>query len=408
MWTSIVDLNVDDLQVGDLSGKFGMLSGQSEKKATYRDWNLQLFGPRSVLGRSLVIHKDLPNTPRWVCTNIRPTVTLTSALATFTFPVIGHVLFQQPVGEEDADTSVFVEMDYADGSTNITDAHSWAIHATFHSDDQLHGNPSMRCLSTGDVINPFSVATSGYVEQCTTGNPLRCMLGDMGRKHGRLSVRAAGGERSRAFFTDVNLPLSGDKSIVGKSVVLMASSSDVVRLSCANILPVTPRVVSGLNAQVLMTQNVGMIREPTFVYLNMTLLPQGDSRLQVYPSLLSKTSCPAANSVFNPFEVLAPSSPSATLDQYPVGDISGKFGVVSPSSRSRELMDSSLDLFGPRSVAGRAITLMSGSNIINCSELMDTMRVGGMQMKAKAVFTGDVTGQISLVSLFLFLGMYLK
>lgn len=38
---------------------------------------------------------------------------------------------------------------------------------------------------------------------------------------------------------------------------------------------------------------------------------------------------------------------------------------------------------------------------------MDTMRVGGMQMKAKAVFNGDVTGQISLVSL-LFLGMYLK
>lgn len=87
-----------DLQVGDLSKKYGMLDGKTAVDETYLDWNLQLFGPNSVMGRSIVIHYDRTGAPRWVCTNFRDTAAITVAMATFTHPVIGYMLFQQRTG----------------------------------------------------------------------------------------------------------------------------------------------------------------------------------------------------------------------------------------------------------------------------------------------------------------------
>uniref|UniRef100_H3AAW4 Superoxide dismutase copper/zinc binding domain-containing protein n=1 Tax=Latimeria chalumnae TaxID=7897 RepID=H3AAW4_LATCH len=46
----------DQYEVGDLSGRFGTLKGQSSWQQLYEDNNLPLFGPRSIMGRSLVIH----------------------------------------------------------------------------------------------------------------------------------------------------------------------------------------------------------------------------------------------------------------------------------------------------------------------------------------------------------------
>lgn len=82
---------------------------------TFTDTNLPLFGALSVMGRSIVIHKAETGGPRWICANIRDTAAVTYALATFTYPVIGYVLLQQRVGDS-GDTSVFVQLDYADGT----------------------------------------------------------------------------------------------------------------------------------------------------------------------------------------------------------------------------------------------------------------------------------------------------
>ncbi len=62
--------------------------------------------------------------------------------------------------------------------------------------------------------------------------PLRCEVGDMSGKHGRLSV---GG---KAFvFNDGHLPLSGDwfQSALGKSVVVHVPDGGGERMACANI-----------------------------------------------------------------------------------------------------------------------------------------------------------------------------
>lgn len=51
----------DQYEMGDLSGKFGTLDGRRRYMSVYNDTQLPLFGPRSILGRSIVIHKKEKN-----------------------------------------------------------------------------------------------------------------------------------------------------------------------------------------------------------------------------------------------------------------------------------------------------------------------------------------------------------
>ncbi|GFS58478.1 putative RNA-directed DNA polymerase from transposon X-element, partial [Nephila pilipes] len=62
----------DQYEAGDLSGKHGMLDGQDVyRMPDFRDVNLPLHGPHSVVGRSVVVHKKARNF-RWTCATIQP------------------------------------------------------------------------------------------------------------------------------------------------------------------------------------------------------------------------------------------------------------------------------------------------------------------------------------------------
>lgn len=52
---------LDQYEMGDLSGKFGSLDNKKRHMAMYNDTMLPLFGPRSVLGRSIVINAKQKN-----------------------------------------------------------------------------------------------------------------------------------------------------------------------------------------------------------------------------------------------------------------------------------------------------------------------------------------------------------
>ena len=49
----------DQYEIGDLSGKFGLLENHTLYKTSYNDTILPLFGAYSILGRSVVIHKKV-------------------------------------------------------------------------------------------------------------------------------------------------------------------------------------------------------------------------------------------------------------------------------------------------------------------------------------------------------------
>lgn len=76
-------------------------------------------------------------------------------------------------------------------------------------------------------------------DHCNGRNLLTCKIGDLGLKHGSLSI--AGSKKnsfkiSRKVFTDERLPLSGASSIVGKSLVIFDDHGPVLRgdrLACS-------------------------------------------------------------------------------------------------------------------------------------------------------------------------------
>lgn len=99
----------DQYELGDLSGKFGTLAGQTNTIEQFSDPNLPLFGVDSIIGRSVVIH-FATNGSRWACANIEyatPTVQ-----ASGLFSIYGHmieVLLIQPVGDPYADTTIIIK-----------------------------------------------------------------------------------------------------------------------------------------------------------------------------------------------------------------------------------------------------------------------------------------------------------
>jgi len=99
----------DNYEIGDLSGKFGSLSGRDSISQMYTDPNIPLSGMDGIIGRSVVIHYT-SNGSRWVCSNIehvRPVVQFSADLNTAGFS--GRVTFTQPADDPSAATTIIVE-----------------------------------------------------------------------------------------------------------------------------------------------------------------------------------------------------------------------------------------------------------------------------------------------------------
>ncbi|KAK3095151.1 hypothetical protein FSP39_010830 [Pinctada imbricata] len=413
----------DQYEVGDLSGKYGLLTGRNSLNANYTDWNLPLFGANSIIGRSIVIHKTAQSA-RWVCANVEDVQSYKIARATFHYPVIGYMIFKQPVNDwQYADTQIYVELNYGDGTATSSVNHDWHVHQTTIGDDM--DASSGRCMSVGGHYNPYNVDLHGnYQTVCSTNSPLRCEVGDLSKKHGRLDIRTSGGGMQRAFFTDVDLPLSGPLSIVGKSIVIHAPNSGSARFSCANILPVPERKVkvdtwyknsqSSVSGSVVLTENTdGVLTDITTTEFNLANLASEANGLHVhqYPVDMDKTtSSPcAASSVgghFIPYEwniANSPSNGNGSDDQYEVGDLSGRYGspLLGQTSYRGTFHDSNLPLRGPLSVVGRSIVIHKSDNQASrwvCGDIVeDTSSTSGKLYQSKATFNqGDIQGYIHL------------
>ena len=231
----------DQYEVGDLSGKYGPLSeDQSASRfvGIYVDMNLPLFGVHSIVGRSVLVHKG--DGQRWICANIGYPGPVVTAVATFVYPVVGHVVFRQQKDKPWSETTVFAELSFSDGSLNNSFGHNWHIHAEAHNRDFY--NWSRRCDSAGDLFNPFAVGLGrNYVNLCNEDNQMRCRVGDLSAKSKKLTVAAfKGSVHHKLFYTDTVVPLSGAhwQSVIGRSVVVLDDSAPQQRgnrLACAVI-----------------------------------------------------------------------------------------------------------------------------------------------------------------------------
>lgn len=410
---------VDQYEIGDISGKFGTLNGKSELMETYTDYNLPLFGVNSVIGRSFVIHKAAGGA-RWVCANIESTDEMRIAQITFTYPYIGYIVFQQPIlNWFNAETQIYVELDM-NSQTGASPDHKWHIH------EKMVGMDSMattdRCMSTGGHYNPYMVDLEGnYASDCHPSNPHRCEVGDVAKKHGNINIGTSSEGKQRYFFTDVDLPLSGPLSIIGKSVVIHGANSGGARMSCANIYELPKRAVkvdtwsqmesSSVSGYVKLTENsAGSLSGETTAEINLNNLASqaGGLHVHVYPVPSGSGSPCSPGSVgghFNPFDVdvnTSPANGTGSDDQYEVGDLSGRYGnpLNGQTSVGVTEMDSNLPLRGPLSVVGRSIVIhKADSSRWLCGNIVeDTAITKGVMYKAKATFSnGTIQGTITLM-----------
>ena len=238
----------DQYEVGDLSGRYGVLDGRQSIREVYNDTNLPLFGANSIIGRSIVIHK-MGKGDRWACSSIGwgwdpDEADQVTAIASFHHPngyAWGYIRFSQVVYKDGSQTETIVQVRLKHpGKTNKeqTEGHDWAIWVNPVGHDAAIKPKISRCTAGGYRWNPTFIQLADpqdqgfYSQQCHPKHPLRCEVGDMSGKHGKISV---GGKAY--VFHDRNLQLHGDwfHNAIGKSVLI--HDTDGSPLACANIEP---------------------------------------------------------------------------------------------------------------------------------------------------------------------------
>lgn len=360
----------DMYEVGDLSGKHMFLTGRNEVDAVFNDSSLPLFGPNSIVGRSIVIHQG--NGARFACAGIGYPGDVSVARARFRSPVVGEIWFTQLKNHPLSDVSIFADLSYGNPRRNPTKHHSWHVHRYPISSERDDDEGS--CGTTGGHWNPSntSAGDSSYARRCGPSRPLSCELGDLSARLSTINLSPrVGGVEGKNFFTDVTSWLS-ESGLIGRSIVIHQEERGNPRLACANITRVRrPKASSGSwfgpemsRGEILFYQDFP--HGPTTVNVSLMNLSSlaGGYHIHILPIKQGGTE-PCSNTNlqghFNPLAWNASNSPApgaGTVDQYEVGDISGKFGMLSGLNQFQAVyVDPSLPLTGPYSVLGRSLVV---------------------------------------------------
>ncbi|XP_012281553.1 uncharacterized protein LOC105700357 [Orussus abietinus] len=238
----------DQYEMGDLSGKFGTLENRKRYRAVYNDTMLPLFGPRSILGRSVVIHKKDKDL-RWACSTIERGYAPSEArelraIASFHHPqgfAYGYIRMTQLVYRDDSKSETIIEVNLhhpGKHDRNVTRNHNWAIYVNPVGVDATVKIKDTRCVAAGYRWNPYFTQLADplnedlYRQECGPDLPLRCHVGDVSARLGPIDIGV-----ERRVFTDQNFPLEGPVSAMGKSIVILDKDLGNDRFACANIEP---------------------------------------------------------------------------------------------------------------------------------------------------------------------------
>ncbi|XP_041838085.1 uncharacterized protein cusr [Melanotaenia boesemani] len=400
----------DKYEMGDLSAKHMSLADRNEVNVSFTDFNLPLFGQNSIVGRSVVIHQ--PDGARFVCARIGYPGEVMTGRAIFQGLVVGEIRFTQLVNNPLSDVSIFVDLSYGNSTMSPTRNHNWHVHMYPISSER--DDDKGRCSTTGSHWNPYNISTSdsSYAMQCSPSSPLCCEAGDLSGKHSTINIDTrVGGVDAKKFFTDVTswLLMPG---IIGRSVVIHESAKGEPRIACANVTMVRATKASLRNwfgpgscsGQVKFSQVVP--QGPITINVDLINLHSSSGGYHVHMlPLKSGSTEPCSNADilghFNPLMWNTSKSPSpgeGTVDQYEIGDISGKFGMLTGRNDFKAVYeDSDMSLTGPYSIVGRSLVVhhANGSRI-RCADISAETNPDGQWTTAKAVFSGGVTGTVWL------------
>lgn len=113
--------NASACEVGDFSGKLGNLRNDQQWQ-TFVDSELTLYGPYSIIGRSLVIHRGIAPENRWICANIEYLGARVDIIRASLFgdaQTQGDVIIHKVAGRDDA--TIFLDVWRDDSFTGMLD-----------------------------------------------------------------------------------------------------------------------------------------------------------------------------------------------------------------------------------------------------------------------------------------------
>ncbi|XP_029293117.1 uncharacterized protein cusr [Cottoperca gobio] len=213
---------VDQYEIGDIGGKFGKLNNLNQTQAVYMDPDMPLTGPYSIDGRSLVIHYST-NRSRMRCADISADRATdgqwTIAKAVFNGIVTGTVKMRQQMFPDGSTSDLKLEVALQSSTSQNA--------SMFITSNQ--GADTRQCIGAGGTFNPFNMTSMS--SSCSLFNPLSCVVGELSERHGTVSLR------ERQIISDCNIVLTGDNTVVHRSVMLMNGDSII---ACAAILPESP------------------------------------------------------------------------------------------------------------------------------------------------------------------------
>lgn len=289
--------SINLIPIGDLSGKYGNLTNQLEINQSYTNYRLQLFGPMSVIGRSIAVQLSSQN-PTWICSTINyPKQSMIRARVRLLFPIAGEIIFTQYGSDPHSDTSIYVSVSQS-GRHIPSVNHNWHVHTIGRLTDMM--STSRRCASAAGHYNPsiVNISASDYKARCKA-NHLLCELGDLSTRQGAINISD---HVNRFFFTDINTPLSGKYSILDRSVVIHDKQFGGSRLACNKVLQLLPsNATADLKSFGQITMEQFDPFSNTLVHLNLQNLNSAVKAIYIG----STPEC-VANDVFNPFNQVSP------------------------------------------------------------------------------------------------------
>ncbi|XP_076149405.1 uncharacterized protein cusr [Alosa pseudoharengus] len=360
-------------EIGDFSSKLrtlnlGPVAGALATKSFFTD---STFWLSKAIGRSIVIHAENRGGPRIACAN----------LTQLSFPSATTGTW---LGRGISTGSVRFSQDSPQGLTNVAVSLSnlGEIVGGYH----VHILPilSGREPCSNDNImghfNPFNINTSTDPEP-TVGTTDEYEVGDMGGKFGTLRGLA----KLQDNFMDSNMPLSGQNSIVGRSVVL--HQLDGSRLQCSDISAETINGAEWVTASASFSGTVSgtiTLSQQSFpdgsysdTILEVNLQINSTNSTQAYWFLTenrvsdNNTACNGAGATYNPFNVTEASSTCSADSPLncEVGDLTARHGTVDLTKRQL-FIDSTLQMAGDFTVIQRSLVLRQGNNVIACAALL--------------------------------------
>eukprot|EP00050_Salpingoeca_kvevrii_P016701 m.57838 g.57838 ORF g.57838 m.57838 type:complete len:744 (+) comp7106_c0_seq1:171-2402(+) len=384
-------------EIGDLSGKHGSLAGLSSISQSYTDAFLPLFGINSIVGRSVVIHKAAG--PVWVCGTIVPQGSYNYGKAVFSGLVYGEVDVIQSTNSQ-RDTGILVNLAAQSGTTSS--GHNWHVH--------INSVENNLCGNAGGHYAPLGPNQAS----CSPTNQTECEVGNLAGKNGPLTLGAV--DANIGYFNDIEVPLSGPYSVLGRSIVVHEANGGANKIGCATLAAMSPRqaiVTFSGSDDVTGTITFSQVSPvaATKVTLKLTIKNSNAGLYHVHQlPVPSSGSCAGTGGHFNPFQVPSTSTCSVTSpsSDCEVGDLSGRHGSLRGfPTATQTYYDENLPLFTANSILGRSVVIHAtspGNPRLACGTIVSTNPTSTASAPATflpvsqvvTTFSGTVSGTITL------------